>query len=196
MNIFLFFLIISQSIFSYFLFTEIRQLQKEKEVEPNSGDIVLPKLKEMPTIENIDTDSKLLQDIIESAKLEGWIPNIQEDPSALYGRTWRIEIQNPSNTLTIRTVLRIYDDKWDKEPIHVGYFNVGGISYDCKYNTVQRYLVIQYLWSLIVEQNEKEYQATWNSYLQEKEKVENCLTALKRDKQLKKLFEQNLEDSK
>lgn len=194
MTIFLFFLIISQSIFSYFLFTEIRQLQKEKEVEPNSGDIVLPKLKEMPTIENIDTDSKLLQDIIESAKLEGWIPNIKEELPSL-GRTWRIEIQNPSNTLTIRTVLRIYGDKWE-EPIHVGYFNVGGISFECKENPVQRYLVIQYLWSLIVEQNEKEYQATWNSYLQEKEKVENCLTALKRDKQLKKLFEQNLEDSK
>ena len=194
MTIFLFFLIISQSIFSYFLFTEIRQLQKEKEVEPNSGDIVLPKLKEMPTIENIDTDSKLLQDIIESAKMEGWIPNIQEEGGG-FGRSWRIEIQNPSNTLTIRTVLRIYGDKWE-EPIHVGYFNVGGISFECKENPVQRYLVIQYLWGLIVEQNEKEYQATWNSYLQEKEKVENCLTALKRDKQLKKLFEQNLEDSK
>ena len=194
MTIFLFFLIISQSIFPYFLFTEIRQLQKEKEVEPNSGDIVLPKLKEMPTIENIDTDSKLLQDIIESAKMEGWIPNIQEEGGG-FGRSWRIEIQNPSNTLTIRTVLRIYGDKWE-EPIHVGYFNVGGISFECKENPVQRYLVIQYLWGLIVEQNEKEYQATWNSYLQEKEKVENCLTALKRDKQLKKLFEQNLEDSK
>lgn len=195
MNIFLFFLIISQSIFSYFLFTKIKQLQKEKEVEPNSSDIVLPKLKEMPTIENIDTDSKLLQDIIESAKLEGWMPDIQEEGGG-FGRTWRIEIQNPSNTLSIRTVLRIYGDKWDKEPIHVGYFNVGGISFECKENPVQRYLVIQYLWGLIVEQNEKEYQATWNSYLQEKEKVENCLTALKRDKQLKKLFEQNLEDSK
>jgi len=191
MNIFLFFLIISQSFFSYFLFTKIKQLQKEKEVEPNSSDIVLPKLKEMPTIENIDTDSKLLQDIIESAKLEGWIPNIQEEGGG-FGITWRIEIQNPSNTLTIRSVLRIDDDL----PIHVGYFNVGGISFECKENPVQRYLVIQYLWGLIVEQNEKEYQATWNSYLQEKEKVENCLTALKRDKQLKKLFEQNLEDSK
>lgn len=195
MNIFLFFLIISQSIFSYFLFTKIKQLQKEKEVEPKPGDILLPKLKQMPKIENIDTDSKLLQDIIESAKLEGWIPNIQEEGGG-FGRTWRIEIQNPSNTLSIRTVLRIYGDKWDKEPIHVGYFNVGGISFECKENPVQRYLVIQYLWGLIVEQNEKEYQATWNSYLQEKEKVENCLTALKRDKQLKKLFEQNLEDSK
>jgi hypothetical protein len=152
-------------------------------------------VKEMPTIENIDTDSKLLKDIIESAKMEGWIPNIQEEGGG-FGRTWRIEIQNPSNTLTIRSVLRIYDDKWDKEPIHVGYFNVGGISFECKENPVQRYLVIQYLWSLIVEQNEKEYQAIWNSYLQEKEKVENCLTALKRDKQLKKLFDQNLEDSK
>lgn len=195
MTIFLFFLIISQSIFSYFLFTQIRQLQKEKEVEPNSGDIVLPKLKEMPTIENIDTDSKLLKDIIESAKMEGWIPNIQEEGGG-FGRSWRIEIQNPSNTLSIRTVLRISDLSPYKEPIHVGYFNVGGISFECKENPVQRYLVIQYLWGLIVEQNEKEYQATWNSYLQEKEKVENCLTALKRDKQLKKLFEQNLEDSK
>jgi hypothetical protein len=125
--------------------------------------------------------------------LEGWIPDIQEEGG--FGRTWRIEIQNPSNTLTIRTVLRIYDDERDKEPI-VGYFNVGDIGYDCKENPVQRYLVIQYLWSLILEQNEKEYQATWNSYLQDKEKVENCLTALKRDRQLKKLFDKDLADSK
>lgn len=75
MWVFLFFLIISQAGFSYFLFTKIKQLQKEKEVKTNPGDIVLPKLKEMPKIEDIDQDSKLLKD---SVKLEGCIPNIQE----------------------------------------------------------------------------------------------------------------------
>lgn len=189
MWVFLFFLIISQAGFSYFLFTKIKQLQKEKEVKTNPGDIVLPKLKEMPKIEDIDQDSKLLKDIIESVKLEGWIPNIQEDPSGLYGRSWRIEIQNPSNTLTIRSVLRLYDNL-----PHVGYFSVGGISYDCKDNPVQRYLVIQYLWSLIVEKNKKEYQYTWKHYVEAKEIIEDKLTTLKRDKQLEKLFDQNLEN--
>jgi hypothetical protein len=187
----LFLIIFLQFGFSYYLFTKIKDIQGNRETKIEPGDIILPKLKERPKIEDIDQDSKLLKDIIESAKLEGWIPNIQEDPSGLYGRSWRIEIQNPSNTLTIRSVLRIYDDL-----PRVGYFSVGGISYDCKDNPVQRYLVIQYLWSLIVEKNKKEYQYTWNSYLQDKEKVENCLTALKRDRQLKKLFDQDLENSK
>lgn len=185
----LFLIIFLQFGFSYYLFTKIKDIQGNRETKIEPGDIILPKLKEMPKIEDIDQDSKLLKDIIESVKLEGWIPNIQEE--GVLGRTWRIEIQNPSNTLTIRSVLRLYDNL-----PHVGYFSVGGISYDCKDNPVQRYLVIQYLWSLIVEKNKKEYQYTWNSYLQDKEKVENCLTALKRDRQLKKLFDQDLENSK
>lgn len=188
MNIFLLFLIISQTGFSYFLFTKIKQLQKEKESNP--GDLVLPKLKEMPKIENIDPDSKLLRDVIESAKLEGWESEIQEEPTAVC-RSWQIIIWNPTKTITIRTSLRIYSDD-----VYVGYFNVGGVSYNCRENILQKYLVVEYLWSLIVEQNEKEYQSTWNSYLKSKEKIENCLTILKRDRQLKKLFEQNLEDSK
>jgi hypothetical protein len=196
MNIFLFFLIISQAIFSYFLFTKIEKLQKEKEVDSKNGDLVLPKLKEMPTIEDLDTDSKLLRDVIESAKLEGWLANIQEEPE-VFGRTWRIEIQNPTNTLTIRTVLRIiYQNEIKQDCVRIGYFNVGGISFNCDENNLQTYLIIEYLWSLIVEKNEKDYQRTWSSYLQDKEKIENCLTTLKRDRQLKKLFDKSLEDSK
>jgi len=195
MNIFLFFLIISQAIFSYFLFTKIKKLQKEK-VDPKNGDLVLPKLKEMPTIEDLDPDSKLLRDVIESAKLEGWLANIQEERGGL-GRTWRIEIQNPTNTLTIRTVLRIIDQKIKNEDcVYIGYFSVGGISFNCDENNLQTYLIIEYLWSLIVEKNEKDYQKTWSSYLQDKEKIENCLTTLKRDRQLKKIFDQSLENSK
>lgn len=196
MNIFLFFLIISQAIFSYFLFTKIEKLQKEKEVDSKNGDLVLPKLKEMPTIEDLDTDSKLLRDVIESAKLEGWLSNIQEEPE-VFGRTWRIEIQNPTNTLTIRTVLRIiYQNEIKQDCVRIGYFNVGGISFNCDENNLQTYLIIEYLWSLIVEKNERDYQRTWSSYLQDKEKIENCLTTLKRDRQLKKLFDKSLEDSK
>lgn len=75
MNIFLFFIVIIQFLISYFLFRKIKKLQIS-EVKPKQGDIILPKLKEMPKIEDIDQDSKLLKDIIESAKLEGWIPNI------------------------------------------------------------------------------------------------------------------------
>lgn len=199
MDFFLLFLIISQTGFSYFLFTKIKQLQKEKESNP--GDLVLPKLKEMPKIENIDPDSKLLRDVIESAKLEGWESEIQEEPTGVYRsimlgsnssfRSWEIIIWNPTKTITIRTILRLYSDD-----VYVGYFNVGGVSYNCRENTLQKYLVVEYLWSLILQQNEKEYQSTWSSYIKSKEKIENCLTTLKRDRQLKKLFDKDLDDSK
>lgn len=190
MIIFLFFIISIQFGISYFLFRKIKELQIGK-VKTKQDDIILPKLKEMPKIEDIDQDSKLLKDIIESAKLEGWTSSVVEDQHISI-KSWRIEITNPSNTLTIRTVLRIYKGN---DP-QIGYFNVGGIGFDCKENVIQKYLVIQYLWNLIIEKNEKDYQSTWNSYLQDKEKVENYLTTLKRDRQLKKLFEQDLENSK
>lgn len=199
MLIFLFFLIVSQSIFSYFLFTKIQG----KEVKVKPGDLVLPKLKEMPNIEDIDTDSKLLQDIIESSKLENWNASLNYDSHAM-SRHYRLEISNPQNTLKINTVLRIYDlDSSIKDNISVGYFTVdyvspndgsNRISFDTK-NDFQRYLMIEYLWGIILSKNQESYNCMLDTTIEAIKIIESKLTTLKRDRQLKKIFENSLEDT-
>lgn len=188
--------------FSYFLFTKIKNIQG-KEVKVKPGDLVLPKLKEMPNIEDIDTDSKILQDIIESSKLENWNASVSDDSHAM-SRHWRLEISNPQNTLKINTVLRIYDlDSSIKDNISVGYFTVDyispndgskRISFDTK-NDFQRYLMIEYLWGIILSKNQESYNYMLDITIEAIKIIESKLTTLKRDRQLKKIFENSLEDT-
>ena len=201
MWLFLIFLIFLQSLFSYYLFTKIKKLQTGNESKLENGDITLPKLKEMPKIEDIDPDSKLLKDLIESSKLENWKAEIKEDYSSHYRRVWDFIITNPQKTISIRSVLRIYDKEYSGEKVQVGYFSVkdstrNGMSFDTSESKIQKYLITQYLWDFLLKENEEKYKEIWNYYVNQKKVIEGYLTTLKRDKQLKKLFENNLEDSK
>lgn len=201
MWLFLLFLIFLQSLFSYYLFTKIKKLQTGNESKLENGDITLPKLKEMPKIEDIDPDSKLLKDLIESSKLENWKAEIKEDYSSYHRRVWNFIITNPQKTISIRSVLRIYDKEYSGEKVQVGYFSVkdstsNGMSFDTSESKIQKYLITQYLWDFLLKENEEKYKEIWNYYVNQKKVIEGYLITLKRDKQLKKLFENNLEDSK
>jgi hypothetical protein len=97
--------------------------------------------------------------------------------------------------------LRIYDKEYPGEKVIVGYFSVqvptnNGLSFDTGENKLQKYLITQYLWDLLLKQNEEIYKEKFDYYINQKKVIEGYLTTLKRDRQLKKLFENNLEDSK
>jgi hypothetical protein len=204
MWIFLFFLIISQAGFSGYLFYLIKNFgahgnppKKDKKDDV----ITLPNLKKMPAFEDIDPDSKLLKDLIESSKLENWKADIKEDYNSYHRRVWNFIITNPQKTIFIHSVLRIYDKKHSGEKVQVGYFSVqdstrNGMSFDTGENKLQKYLITQYLWEFLLKENEEKYKENWDYYVNQKKVIEGHLTTLKRDKQLKKLFENNLEDSK
>ena len=167
---------------------------KIEPVKVEKGDIVLKKLKEMPDISDVDPNHQLLKDVIETAKYEDWKAEIKEDFG--FGRSWSISIENPTNTVKISTVLRLYPD--DDGP-RIGYFNVmnagHGVGYGklTKDDKITNYLIIEYLWSLIVKKNEVDCQEVTESYLKSKLSIEKELKSLRRSEQLKKLFEDNLE---
>ena len=166
---------------------------KIEPVKVEKGDIVLKKLKDMPNISDVDPNHQLLKDVIETAKYEDWKAEIKEDFG--FGRSWSISIENPTNTVKISTVLRLYPDD---EP-RIGYFNVmnacHGVGYGklTKDDKITNYLIIEYLWSLIVKKNEADCQVVTESYLKSKLSIEKELKSLRRSEQLKKLFEDNLE---
>jgi hypothetical protein len=201
MWVFLFFLIISQAGFSGYLFYLMKKSNPPKEDKKDDG-ITLPNLKKMPSFEDIDTDSKLLKDLIESSKLENWKAEIIEDyNSSFHRRAWNFIITNPQKTIHIHSVLRIYDKEYPGEKVKVGYFSVqvptnNGLSFDTGENKLQKYLITQYLWDFLLKQNEEIYKEKFDYYINQKKVIEGYLTTLKRDRQLKKLFENNLEDSK
>jgi hypothetical protein len=170
--------------------------------EDKKGDgITLPNLKKMPSFEDIDTDSKLLKDLIESSKLENWKAEINEEYNIIHRRAWNFIITNPQKTIHIHSILRIYDEEYPGEKVKVGYFSVkdstnNGLSFDTGENKLQKYLITQYLWDFLLKQNEEIYKEKFDYYINQKRVIEGYLTTLKRDRQLKKLFENNLEDSK
>ena len=200
MWIFLFFLIISQAGFSGYLFYLMKKSNSPKEDKKGDG-ITLPNLKKMPSFEDIDTDSKLLKDLIESSKLENWKAEINEEYNIIHRRAWNFIITNPQKTIHIHSILRIYDEEYPGEKVKVGYFSVkdstnNGLSFDTGENKLQKYLITQYLWDFLLKQNEEIYKEKFDYYINQKRVIEGYLTTLKRDRQLKKLFENNLEDSK
>jgi len=76
-NIFLLLIVIS----IFYLFFQLKKIELKytnKKSEIKEDDIILPKLKSMPTIDKIDENSNLLKDIIETAKLEEWNTTIIE----------------------------------------------------------------------------------------------------------------------
>ena len=144
-------------------------------------------------------------DIIASVMLfrggnENWKADIEEEYSL--GHSWRFKITNPSKTLTISCILRRYD-VYDvlstlENKIRLGYFNVSGpgsISYVdvAKEDPKSNYLIVEYLWSLIVDKNEKDCQEITQNYLTAKSLIEKELKSLRRNKQLDNLFGDNLE---
>lgn len=187
------------------LFLGYKVINLEKELntpkENTTSEIVLAELKNMPTIEDIDPESKLLQDIIESSKLEGWKAEIKEDASSYYRRAWNFIIYNPQKTIFIHTILRVYEKDYSGEKVQIGYFSVQdplnqGMSFDVAQNKIQKYLITQYLWDFLLKENEERYKENWEYYVNQKKVIEGYLTTLSRDRQLKKLFENNLEDKK
>jgi hypothetical protein len=180
-------------LFMAYKINEIDKFLPKSPEKIKEGDIVLKKLKEMPDISDIDPNHQLIKDVIETAKYENWEAKIEEEYSTV-GKSWRFQITNPTKTLTISCILRTYEKE-----TKVGYFNVmggsGGVSYGglLKKDTMVEYLVIEYLWSLIVDKNEKDCQETTQNYLTAKSLIEKELKSLRRNKQLENLFGDNLE---
>ena len=172
-------------------------LTKKKVIEEVDKDwlrLPIPKY-ETPKWEEFDTEHTLLKDVLESIKVEDWTVTIDNERNYSLSdrKSYVIELNNPANTLKVRSRLYSYDNK-----VNLGSFTVirtvagtaftsGSASYNCD-NTETSTLILSQLWGFILEHHENIYSETMIGYEKVRESIDTELKTLKRDKALKTLL--------
>ena len=198
--------IINISILS-FLFYRLSEMNKkidekfQKKFTP-MGSISLKDLKKMPEIENIDPDHQLLKDVIESAKKESWKVGID-----ITKNLYTFTIQNPNKRIFISSMMRINEPEGPKKSINppkIIYFNIttntdeeiqgsrpsvtfGQLDGSSKLEVY--YMCLEYLWSLVINDNDKDFNDRLEYISKSAKSIEKELTSLRREKQIQKLLE-------
>ena len=169
-------------------------LTKKKVIEEVDKDwLRLPVAKyETPKFEEFDPKHILLKDILESIKIEDWTATIEAERGT-HRRAYVVELNNPSNTLKVRSRLYVYDGKVSLGSFNVTrtvantVFNTGSVSYNTD-NTETSTLILSQLWGFILEHHENIYSETMIGYEKVRESIDTELKTLKRDKALKTLL--------
>jgi hypothetical protein len=173
----------------YQVFTLRKNIKQSADFD--KAGLILPKIKEKISVNNVDKDKQVLKNIIESAKLEGWKFEITRD-GGLIGSSYSIDVISNKGDIRIRSVLRWYSDKVPK----VGYFiiqdlvNGQSISYDVEEGEVYE-LIVKFIWEKINEDIENQNLESEKIYKEILENLDSKLITLKREKKLKKLFQKN-----
>ena len=170
-------------------------LTKRKVIEEVDKDwlrLPIPKY-ETPTFEEFDPKHILLKDILESIKIEDWSNTIEAERGYTHRRAYVVELNNPSNTLKVRSRLYVYDGKVSLGSFNVirtvanTAFNTGSVSYSTD-NTETSTLILSHLWRYILEHHENIYSETMSGYKVLRESIDTELKTLKRDNALKTLL--------
>lgn len=180
-----------------FLLYKIYSLTKEKIVEEiDKSCIRLEIPKEIPNFEDHDKDDVLLKDVIESAKLEEWEVEIQDESRGmLHTNSYKITLNNPQKTLRISSRIR-YD--YQNQKTYTSSFIIlktipgsvshnGSVSYDLKKETT-KFLVTNFLWSYVLNYKQGLVDERISYYDDIKKSIESELITLKRDKSINKLL--------
>lgn len=191
-NIFLLLIVIS----IFYLFFQLKKIELKytnKKSEIKEDDIILPKLKSMPTIDKIDENSNLLKDIIETAKLEEWNTTIIE--TFEFSRTvYEFKI-NSNNRVNLNCRLRV-NCKGLIRP-WIGNLNITieneqqfdtRVSYNIEEESPNYKIVLEFLWSLLIIKNNSEFQERTESYKKDIEKISKELKLLNRSRKIDLLF--------
>lgn len=192
-NIFLLLIVIS----IFYLFFQLKKIELKytnKKSEIKEDDIILPKLKSMPTIDKIDENSNLLKDIIETAKLEEWNTSIIE--TFEFSRTvYEFKINSNNNRVYLNCRLRVNYEGLIRP--WIGNLNITieneqqfdtRVSYNIEEESPNYKIVLEFLWSLLIIKNNSEFQERTESYKKDIEKISKELKLLNRSRKIDLLF--------
>lgn len=160
-----------------------------KEIDKDNLRLPIPKY-DIPTIESIDTNHTLLNDVIESIKIEKWGYEVTEDRSGVFSKSYMISLKNPSDSISIRTRLYV---RTDNQTPSLGSFTIltsaGNLTYNSN-NKEASFLILAGIWSYIIEHHDKENEKEVKKLNNLRSVIENGLVTLKRDKSLEKFLKQ------
>jgi len=181
----------------YFVYKNYTLTKKKviEEVDREWLRLPIPKY-ETPKWEDFDPEHTLLKDVLESIKIEDWTSKIEQERN--YGisdrKSYMIELNNPTNTLKVRSRLYSYNNK-----VNLGSFTViktvagtayqtnGSVSYNTD-NIETSTMILSQLWGYILKHHENIYTETIAGYKEVRESIDTELKTVKRDKALKSLL--------
>jgi len=175
-----------------FILIKFNSLKKEKIIkEIKDNYVVLPKLKTLPNYNDVDPNNKTLRDILKSMYIENWtLDHYKSDYGGLC-YSYEFYFSNPQKSLKISTRLRNYNDGLESilPDLRLVGFNVksdnGTISYgENEYNKDISILIKQYLWKIVCDKNQDDYDEQFSHYLSVKESIDKELKTLRRDETL------------
>jgi hypothetical protein len=180
MLFFIILLTISQIVSFYLIFNKIKPI-----IKPKTEGIILKVIPDKPTYENLDPENKLVYDIMESIKLEGWKVEVEADISH-HSKNWTVKFESPTGII-IRSRVR------DSGGMYLSSFNIinsvigGRISVDNESKISND--VIIFLWDYIIEYHQNENEETRKYYRSTIDDISSKLKTLRRSEKLNNILE-------
>ena len=153
--------------------------------------VVLPKLKELPNYNDVDPNNKTLRDILKSMDIENWTLDNYKCDYGGHCYLYEFYFSNPQKSLRITTRLRSYDEIANDQcgelrlvGFHV-HSDTGIISYDeNESNKDVSILIKEYLWKIVCDKNQDEYDEQFSHYQTVKNAIDKELKTLRREETL------------
>jgi hypothetical protein len=175
--------------FCIFILSKFNSLKKDfkekitKEIKDSY--VFLPKLKELPNYNDVDPNNKTLRDIIKSMDIENWTLDGYKSEYGGHCYLYEFNLSNPQKSLRITSRLRSYDDG----DLRLVGFHVksddGTISYDeNESNKDVSILIKEYLWKIVCDKNQNEYDEQFSHYQTVKNAIDKELKTLRREETL------------
>ena len=175
--------------FCIFILNKFNSLKKEfrgtitREIKDNY--VFLPKLKQLPNYNEVDPNNKTLRDILKSMDIENWTLDHYNCDYGGHCYLYEFNLSNPQKSLRITTRLRSYDDgDFRLVGFHVK-SDDGTISYDeNESNKDVSILIKEYLWKIVCDKNQDEYDEQFSHYQTVKNAIDKELKTLRREETL------------
>lgn len=181
--------------FCIFILSKFNSLKREfrgtitREIKDSY--VVLPKLKELPNYNDVDPNNKTLRDILKSMDIENWtLDNYKSEYEGYsYSYSYEFYFSNPQKSLKITTRLRNDDDDLRLVGFHV-HSDTGIISYgENESNKDVSILIKEYLWKIVCDKNQDEYDEQLSHYQKVKNAIDKELKTLRREETLLNILE-------
>ena len=176
--------------FCIFILSKFNSLKREfrgtitREIKDSY--VVLPKLKELPNYNDVDPNNKTLRDILKSMDIENWtLDNYKSEYEGYsYSYSYEFYFSNSQKSLKITTRLRNNDDDLRLIGFHV-HSDTGIISYvENESNKDVSILIKEYLWKIVCDKNQDEYDEEFSHYQKVKNAIDKELKTLRREETL------------
>lgn len=152
----------------------------------------LKQIPRKPILKDIDPNSKILFDVIESVKLEDWKCEVKEERS-YDGGSYTITWDNPSKTTHIKGRMRMTEvssSKSKKYEPYLGGFHVstegGSLSFGDSDDEIKNHIIV-FIWDYIIKYHEDENKQITKSYNDSIAAISSKLITLNRSRKLNTL---------